>query len=145
MRTILAAVAVALTGATALTAEAPARLANPGFEETEPGQAPTGWQLRPASRKLGYEAAASADRPHAGRRCLELRLATAPLTFGHFGLVTQTIPAEGLRGKRVRFRAAVRAEVPQILSGAGLYARVFRPEFRPGHSADMAGRPVQAK
>ena len=125
-------------------AETPA-LVNPGFEQTEPGKAPDGWELRPRSKAFGYRARVSEEKPHAGRRCLELSLPAYPQGFGHFGLVTQALPAEALRGQRVRFRAAVRAEVPQSAYGAALYARVLRPGFRPGHSADMADRTVRDK
>ncbi len=125
-------------------AEAPA-LVNPGFEQTEPGKAPDGWELRPRSKAFGYQARVSAEKPHAGRHCLELSLPAYPQGFGHFGLVTQSLPAEAYRGQRVRFRAAVRAEVPQSAYGAALSARVLRPGFRPGHSADMADRTVRDK
>jgi hypothetical protein len=143
MRTLLCALAGLFVSPLA-AAEVPA-LENPGLEQTEPGRAPAGWALRPRSQAFGYQARVSAERPHGGRRCLELELPTSPLSFGHFGLVTQSLPAVALRGKRVRFRAAVRAEVPASAYGAALYARVLRPGFRPGHSDDMADRTIRHK
>src|SRR5262249_30333181 len=141
---LLCAVAGLFVPLLAAAAEPPT-LVNPGLEQTEPGKAPAGWALRPRSQAFGYQARVSDEKPHAGRRCLELSVPTYPQGFGHFGLVTQSLPAGALRGQRVRFRAAVRADVPQSAYGAALWARVLRPGFRPGHSADMADRTVRDK
>src|SRR2546430_1136894 len=130
-RTLLA-VAV-MTWVTAARAEAPPALPDAGFEQAEVGKPPAGWGLLRRSRSSGYRVRVGDEKPYKGKHCLQLDLPVPAVGFGHFGRVTRSVPAEAFRGKRVRFTAAARAEVPQTPLGAELYARVHRPGFRPGH------------
>ena len=116
-------------------------LRNPDFERGEPGRPADGWSLREISARQGY-AARVTDRDAAkGRLCLEVGRKEAR-GFGEYGRVTQSVPADGLRGKRVRFTASVRTSgLSGFGPGASLYARVHRPGFRPGHRAEMLDRP----
>jgi len=117
-------------------------LTNPDFEGDEVGKPPKGWELTPFSREHGFRVRVSEQRPRQGKRCVEIASMSPMPGFGAAGLVVQSVPAEALRGKRVRFRAAVRAEVDGAWQSAALSIRVVRPEGRPGHAADMADRPV---
>src|SRR5262249_36217380 len=116
-------------------------LRNPDFEGDEVGKPPRSWQLTPRSREQGFRVQVSAQQPRQGQRCVELVSTKWPV-FGTAGLVVQSVPAAALRGKRVRFRAAVRAEVNGGWQNAALSIRVLRPEGRPGHFAEMAENPV---
>ena len=46
-------------------------LSNPGFEEVEGGR-PVGWELTSARPEIAPAIASSTDRPHSGRRCLQV-------------------------------------------------------------------------
>lgn len=119
-------------------------LLNTGFELAKPGELPDAWEMRPLSRSQGYEARIAGEKPYAGRGCLELKQ-PALTGWGHRGLVTQRVPADVLRGKRIRFRAAVRAEVDGVGRGCGgLWARAVRPGGRPCPFADMGDRPIRS-
>jgi hypothetical protein len=120
--------------ATTTSASMPAGLTNPNFEEN--GLA--GWHIQPQSQARGYQARVVDQDPHSGKHCLEIRHPN-PQGFGVYGRVTQTIPAEPYRGRRIRFRP----EVQYARSYAALYARVHRPGFAPGHGCDMAGRGIR--
>jgi hypothetical protein len=115
-------------------------LRDPGFEVGAPGKPPAGWALTPLSAKAGYRATVSDLQPRSGRACLEIASSAFP-PFGALGRVVQAVPAEAVRGKKVRFRAEVRAEAGGW-SGATISVRVVRPNGRPGHFADLAERPV---
>jgi hypothetical protein len=66
--------------------------------------------------------------------------------WGGIGVVTQVVLAEQLRGKEIRLRAAVRAEVPRSLGfplGQGqLWLRVDRENGQSGFFDNMSNRPV---
>ena len=136
-RLSLLCVMLALTAATT-SAQMPAGLANPGFEEN--GLA--GWHIQPQSQARGYQARVTDQDPHSGQHSLEIRHPN-PQGFGLYGRVTQTISAELYRSRRIRFRAAVRPEVQYARSYAALYTRVLRPGFAPGHACDMAGSGIR--
>ena len=136
-RLSLVCVMLALTAATT-SAQMPAGLANPGFEEN--GLA--GWHIQPQSQARGYQARVTDQDPHSGQHSLEIRHPN-PQGFGLYGRVTQTISAELYRSRRIRFRAAVRPEVQYARSYAALYTRVLRPGFAPGHACDMAGSGIR--
>jgi C-terminal processing protease CtpA/Prc len=61
-----------------------------------------------------------------------------------FGTITQAIPAAKLRGKRVRLRAAVRAEVAGAGNQGQLWLRVDRSGGRMGFFENMDGRPIRS-
>jgi C-terminal processing protease CtpA/Prc len=124
-------------------AAGPQVAADLNFEQTEPGREPAAWKLRPLSRSHGYRVQVTDTKPLEGRRCLEIRQPNYQ-GWGHTGLVTQTVPAEGYRGQRVRFRAAARVEPLTVRGYAALWLREIRPRFRPGHADDMADRPIFA-
>ena len=119
-------------------------IVNAGFEAVAPGGSLTGWQMRPLSQSHGYKVEVARDKAHSGLGCLKITQA-APTAFGHIGLVSQRVSAENLRGKRIRFRAAVRAQVEG--SGrnyAALWARAVRPGGLPCPFVDMADQPIRS-
>lgn len=67
-----------------------------------------------------------------------------PLLEDPFGTVTQRVAAAGLRGKRIRLRAAVRAEVSGADNQGQLWLRVDRPGGEHGFFDNMADRPVRS-
>jgi hypothetical protein len=143
-RRMLATLVVLTTGGVTAHGEAPPKLENPGFEQSQPGQAPAGWELSDYSRANGYAVVISAEAAREGRSCLELISPRVPRGFGQTGTVIQALPAAFYRGKRVRFRASARADVEKSVMAAGLYARVIRPGFLPGHWTEMTDQPIRA-
>jgi len=119
-------------------------LVNAGFEAETQGGLPLGWQMRALAQSHGYKATLKRENPHTGQSCLEISQ-PAPTPFDHLGLVTQIVSAESLRGKRIRFRAAVRMEVEGVGPNyVALWARAIRPGGKPCPFVDMADHPVRA-
>jgi hypothetical protein len=140
---ILATVAVALVR-TSLVAAAETVPANPGFEQGQPGQAPDLWRV---PKIPGYQVLISDENPQSGKQCVTIKRGTGEA--GPFGNVMQGIDAAPFRGKRVRYRAAVRAEVEGQDGRAQLWMRVDLPGKggRPnlGFFDNMAKRPIRTK
>ncbi len=101
-------------------------LRNGGMEEGAPGEPPAGWQASLGRGRPPYEVLASTLKPKEGKRCAMIAREKSPLAWGVSSL-RQKIDAAPFRGKRVRFRAAVRAEVSGAGHEAHLYARVAAP------------------
>jgi hypothetical protein len=121
-------------------------LQNAAFEIGDPGGFPPGWTLRDFSASQGFTARLVDRAPAAGRLCLEVaRKESLTFPFGQYAAVSQAVPAADLRGRRVRFSAAVRTGGLIGFAGAGLFARAHRPDFRPGHCAEMNDRPERGK
>jgi erythromycin esterase len=84
---------------------------NTDFEKGEAGETPADWQVRPKLRRYDFQIATSGERPHDGTRCAMIRR----LPGTHYGEVVgrlgQRLDAAGYRGKRIRLRAAARADV----------------------------------
>jgi hypothetical protein len=87
----------------------PKKILNPSFEEGALGKVPSGWFLPQAATDAGYSAKLTEDMPHAGKRCavIERTLNAAGMGFGN---LMQTFDAADYRGKRICYRAAVRAD-----------------------------------
>ncbi len=117
---------------------------NLGFEDGELGKTPPGWFLPPMCASDGYKLAPSEDKPFAGKRCALLsRVADSePKAFGN---IIQSVDAKDYRGKRVRFKAAVRADVAGSGNQAQLWFRVDRPKAQAGFFDNMDNRPIKAK
>jgi hypothetical protein len=87
-------------------------LVNPGFE-SRAGNSATGWLVRGED---GYVLTMDSTDARQGR--FAARLSRVPIVSADsFGAVTQDLNAEPLRGKWVRYRAWVRALVPDSSSG----------------------------
>src|SRR5262249_14865368 len=111
-------------------AQGPGPIIAPGpinldFERGEPGTIPEGWTLPPSASKASDLGECTSDRPQHGRHCAVLYSAH-PVASTAYGKLGQTIDARPFRRKLIRFSAAVRTEVHQTGSWAGLSLRVDR-------------------
>ena len=104
---------------------APVVLSAPSNLELCGDGVPPGWRQGGVVRKYAPMAAVSDRLSPRGRRtvCLSRE---APWRWGD-GQLTQKISAQGFRGKRVRFAAAIRTEATEIGAGALLFLR-FLPK-----------------
>ena len=98
---------------------------NLGFESGEAGALPEGWKAttpRGDATTTGYTAKLTRDQAKQGSYCAELASEAGASGFGN---LMQSFEATAYRGKRVRFRAAVRTGGQ--MSGRGqLWLRVDR-------------------
>ncbi len=120
-----------------------ASLANLDFEQGEVGQEPAGWIVPQPLREKGYRAMTVAEQPESGARCAVLSAPEKPPGPGDFGNLMRSVDATAYRGKRVRFRAAVRAEGKDgAPPRAQLWMRVDRDGGAMGFFDNMGDRPV---
>lgn len=84
------------------------------------------------------------EEPYVSARTHRPRPFTRAETAPPFGTITQALPAAELRGKRVRMRAAVRADVEGAGNEAHLWLRVDRPQGAKGFFDNMGDRPIQS-
>ena len=117
-----------------------AQPANLGFEEGELGEEPIGW-IVPTP---GYNATITEEEAKTGKRC-SLLASTKGEKKAPFGNLMQSIDATKYRGKRVRLRAAVRAEVTGDENAAYLWFRVDRLNKTTGFFDNMSDRPIRDK
>jgi len=140
---ILATVVIILVW-TSLVAAAETVPANSGFEQGQPGQAPDHWRV---PKVPGYHVLVSDENPKSGKQCVTIKRGTEKP--GPFGNVMQKIDAASFRGKRVRYRAAVRTEIDGQDGRAQLWMRVDLPAEKGQHKIgffdNMANRPIRKK
>lgn len=117
--------------------------ANPGFERGAVGQMPVDWLVPQAI--TGYRITVTDQKPAVGRQCATI-VSSSETNRSPFGNLMQLVDAEPYRGKRVRFRAAVRAEVTGKGNQAQMWFRVDVPDEgssrRMGAFDNMANRPI---
>jgi hypothetical protein len=115
---------------------------NLGFESGEAGGLPEAWKAtspRGGSANPGYTAKLTSDNAKQGKYCGELASAAGASGFGN---LMQAFDAAAYRGKRVRFRAAVRTDGQA--SGQGqLWFRVDRQGGELGFFDNMGDRPIR--
>jgi hypothetical protein len=116
--------------------------ANLGFEQGQPGEVPTGWLNSSFARENGYTAKIVADRPESGRQAALVTLEGERKDPKAFGNLLTVFDATPYRGQRIRFRAAVRAEVAGAGNQASLWVRVDREGGARGFFDNMADRPI---
>jgi len=63
---------------------------------------------------------------------------------GYFGTVTQSVAAEGLRGRRIKLAASVRTGALAMGGQGQMWLRVDRPDGRHGFFDNMDDRPIRA-
>ncbi|MGB9770571.1 MAG: S41 family peptidase [Candidatus Kapaibacteriota bacterium] len=95
---------------------------NLDFEIGEKGKLPKGWFVPSYAEKLGYQAYLSDEEPKSGRFCLEL-FREGDYKDGTYGSVMQSIDAKPYRGKMVKFRAYIRAEIHSPKGSAHIWLR----------------------
>jgi erythromycin esterase len=109
--------------------------ANADFESGAVGQPPADWQVRPKLRRYDFQIVTSEERPHAGRR--SAMIARPP--GRHYGEIAgsfgQRLDASAYRGKKIRLRAAARAEQTGAGNRSWLRLSVTRKAFGPQATA----------
>lgn len=95
---------------------------NLDFEIGDIGILPKGWFVPRYANQLGYTAFLTDKEAKKNRLCLELNY-NGKYKEGIYGSVMQSIDATPYRGKTVRFRAAVRAEIHSPKGSAHLWIR----------------------
>jgi C-terminal processing protease CtpA/Prc len=117
---------------------------NLDLEEGELGKVPTGWFQPSPSVDAGYQVQLTDEQPKSGKRCARISRDAKEDAAG-FGNLMQSFDAAAYRGKRVRLRAAVRAEVAGFRNQAQLWLRVDRKDDQPGFFDNMGDRPIGRK
>lgn len=108
-------------------------LLNPGFEEGRAGDFPAGWSAAERDENAGFWIRAVDQQAARGRMCAQISPATQERPPGsRYGSLRQSIDATPYRGRRIRFRAAVRTAVEEGRGRAQLWVRVDRADQRPG-------------
>jgi hypothetical protein len=97
---------------------------NLDFEQTEADGKPTGWIAFTGGEKGSYAVTTSDAKPFQGHRCASIIRDRAPWRWG-FGALLQNFDAAAYRGKRIRFRAAARAETSGVGNKSELFVRVL--------------------
>lgn len=138
-RTLALLLACALPG----TLQGQSGLRNGDFAAGGKGAPPPGWVLPSICREAGFELEIARAGPD-GSKCAVLRRpAAAAAASAQFGNCTQVVDAAPFRGRRVRFRAAVRMR-PEGEGKAQLWFRVDRTGGQMGFFDNMGDRPIQA-
>ena len=111
---------------------------NLDFEQGRAGAIPPGWFVP----TQGFTGTLSTKAPKQGSQCVHLR----PRGSGErapFGNLMQSFDAHAIRGKVVRFRAAVRTEAASPNGQAAMWMRVDRTDERMGFFDNMRDRPIR--
>ena len=113
-----------------------------GFEESEPGRPPVGWELPPNLAAFDFRAATSEESPYEGRRCAALSRAPGPHYGEVVGRLSQRLAANPYRGKRIRLRAATRADLHRPENHAWLRLIITRASVLSATFDTLEGYPV---
>jgi hypothetical protein len=108
------------------------------FQAGELGQVPTGW----FGNMPGYTARLTAEGVSTGKRAVEIAGAAQPPS--QFGLLRINFNAAPYRGKKIRFRAAVRVEGSTPEDRAQLWLRVDLQQGM-GFFDNMGDRPIRTR
>jgi C-terminal processing protease CtpA/Prc len=114
---------------------------NLNFDEGQVGEIPPGWIAPKAI--TGYAVKLTEENPKAGKYCAEVGFigADKPSPFGN---IMQSFDAVPYRGKRVRFRAAVKISAQPAGGYAQMWFRVDRSGQGMGFFENMDDRPIQS-
>ncbi|MEO8586658.1 MAG: erythromycin esterase family protein [Acidobacteriota bacterium] len=115
---------------------------NLGFEDGPASGAPVGWTVSKQATDDGWTVAVTNEKPREGKfaAVIARSRADAPQMFGN---VMQRFDATPWRGKRVRFRAAVRVEAGGTGGRAQMWLRVDLPGGKMGFFDNMGDRPIR--
>lgn len=93
---------------------------NADFESGPPGEAPPDWRVSPKLKRYDFEVVTTEEQPHSGGRCAMISRSPGK----HYGEIPgrfgQRVDATAFRGKKIRLRAAARAD----FSGKGNHSWV---------------------
>ena len=144
-RTLALILIALIVPAAAFSQPQPPAPANLDFEQGQPGEVPPGWFVPPAAKENGYDAQLVTERPEAGRQAARISSTGEPRSPQAFGNLMTRFDAAAYRGKRIRFRAAVRIEGAGPKDQAALWLRVDRPGGAMGFFDNMQDRPITSK
>jgi erythromycin esterase len=85
--------------------------ANMDFENGNFGEPPADWRFLTRLRRYDFQVMTSDDRPHSGKACALISRSPGKHYGEIVGSFTQRLDATHYRGKKIRLRAAARAEV----------------------------------
>lgn len=142
-RTIVFALISAISCLLAASAPAQSPIQNAGFEQGSPGQAPPGWFIPQPVLDAGYVVQISSENAKEGKQCAVITLNGTP--GQGFGNMMQSFDAKPYRGKKMRFRAAVRFESGGGFGQAQLWMRVDRAGGGQGFFNNMGDRPIRSE
>jgi Peptidase family S41 len=114
---------------------------NLDLEKGELGKVPDGWVQPKPSIDAGYKVQLTDEQPRSGKRSALISRDAKEEAAGS-GELMQSFDATAYRGKRVRLRAAVRAEISGFSNQAQLWLRVDRQDNQPGFFDNTDDRPV---
>ena len=115
------------------------KVANPGFEQGQPGNVPDGWFVPSVVAQAGFAAKLVDQGCRSGDRCAMLTgVADPPANM--FGNLMQNLPAGGYNLRRIRLRAAIRVEGRQ--TRAQMWLRLDRADNTMTFLENMSNRPV---
>jgi C-terminal processing protease CtpA/Prc len=128
--------------ASTVAAPLPTALLNAGFEDGQAGDFPPGWTSAEEDKVEGFQIRTVDQQPARGKQSAQILPGKEGPAGNRYGSLYQSIDATPFRGRRIRFRAAVRAEVEAGKGRAQLWARVDRANAQPGFYESMADRPI---
>src|SRR5262249_30747510 len=118
--------------------------ANLDFEASG-GEPVASWEVRADLDIYGYTVKVSRDHPRSGKQCVLVARDARPHYGESEGGLFQRIDAAPFRGKKIRFRAAVRTHLDPAASGAMLWVRVTSNRaIQPVASADTSDHPISS-
>lgn len=122
-------------------------LRNPGFEAVVDGK-PDGWFFPPVCEQAGYRVDVSGDALTGDRSAHVSASEASGQGFANLMQVFVEDSLDGFRGRRIRFRAAVRTANLADATKPGLWLRVDRPSSGPSRSQigdfdNMQDRPIR--
>lgn len=112
---------------------------NLDFEQGAVGQVPTGWY---APTLATFAVELTEENPKSGKHAALIHSVAGTAAAQEFGNLMQSFAAQSFRGRRVRFRAAVRMEATEPGARAQLWLRVDRGEGSMGFFDNMDDRPI---
>jgi tetratricopeptide (TPR) repeat protein len=122
-------------------------LKNGGFEELDAAELPMGWLIPAALKTAGYRLSIDKTNPVEGKNSALFDSTNVTQANIPFGNLMQSIDARPYRGKRVRFRAAVRTAALAGDARAQLWFRVDRAsadgKTAVGAFDNMQDRPIR--
>lgn len=122
---------------------------NLDFEEVTPNEMPVGWDIPGLSEKKGYSARVSDMKAFKGNYCGEIYKAeidedtlTEESLHDLFGSLMQSVDAAPYKGKKIRIRAAIRAEISSSEGSAHLWAHEYLVNGQSGWLETMDDQPI---
>ena len=118
----------------------PPQAINLDLEQGEIGQTPAGW----VSGNPNYRAVLTEEYPKSGKRAALLENGAQPANANEFGTLMQAFDATPFRGRRIRFKAAVRMAAAGESGHAALWMRIDRDQNKLSFLDSMVDRPIRA-